>query len=102
MRIMFAVIVGVLILQAPAPEQFPGQRDHAQPPKDFFCQLKGTKGVDDAHACTCTRMQETTKADPDCCNAPPAPEDPKCSVYCWKDHCHCKVGCKIVGHNAAR
>lgn len=100
-----------LFLQEPEP--YPGQRDHARPPADWFCSREAT---DKAHWCLCSGMQENPKCpmpkpDPE---TPPVydgdeneggepagpPEDKTCKTYCHRDHCNCKVSCKDTGmHN---
>lgn len=92
-----SVILGVFFGFAAAqqaPEQYPGQSRHAEPPADYFCEQVG----DRAHRCDCPGMQH----DPMCKTPPkvdneedaPAPEESgKCSVYCWASHCHCKKAC---------
>lgn len=79
----------LLVLQGtPAPEQYPGQREHREPPPGYFCSHDAK---DAAHKCTCKRM-----AMPDehgCCGEPK--EDPTCSVYCHASRCTCEVICEV-------
>jgi hypothetical protein len=76
-----------------APEQYPGQHEHARPPEDFYCSDHPNAPKD--HACACQR--KCSKPLDDEGNEIPGPlvegEDPKCSVYCHKDKCSCSTKC---------
>jgi hypothetical protein len=81
-------LFAILFLQGP-PEAYPGQRDHAEPPKGFFCS---PTAKDAAHKCACKRMTMATPDDTHC-EQTPVEEDAKCTVYCHADHCRCPVKC---------
>lgn len=77
----------LMMAVAQVPE--PGNPGHKQPPPGEHCDHVPN---DPAHNCTCHRecKQNTDE------EGNPAPgayvqEDPKCRVYCFKDHCHCPV-----------
>lgn len=81
------------------PEAYPGQREHAKPPDGFQCTIPQL-AKDKAHACSCRRMVKNPEGDK-CCETverSEAPEDPKCTVYCHKDHCTCPIQCDTKGH----
>lgn len=101
--LMLGVLTGVLAAQEP-PEPYPGQREHHAPPEGWYCSRDAQ---DKAHWCLCTGMQPND--DPMCHKREPEPqapvedgdeggrtvppEDPKCTVYCHRSHCHCKQFC---------
>lgn len=70
------------------PEQYPGQRQHREPPPGYFC---AHDAKDAAHKCACKRMAEMDEHG--CCLAPK--EDPTCSVYCHADRCTCPITCDV-------
>lgn len=98
--ILLGISLGVTFAQE-KPEQYPGQKDHAEPPANYFCDHVG----DRAHRCDCPGMTP----DPMCKTPAPMPEDDpnteedesqptpqessKCSSFCWRDHCHCHQAC---------
>lgn len=87
-----AALVGMslgIVAAQQAPEQYPGQRDHAMPPEGWECN--GAPGTPADHKCACSNMPKDSK-DPICAVFENA-DDPKCSVYCHKDHCACKSPC---------
>ena len=99
------VLAAVLFAQAPAPEPYPGQREHRRPPEGWVCARIG-EASDAAHTCWCSGMshdvvckkEQPTPDNPDTEedeSVPQAPpEDPKCLVWCHRDRCTCKVLCK--------
>jgi hypothetical protein len=71
-----------------APEIYPGQSSHAQPPEGWFCQRQNSAlSVPPEHACRCERMY-----DPD--DPTVIREDKECSVWCHPDSCKCGVSGK--------
>lgn len=103
-----SVVLGVALGVAAAQqsEPYPGQREHQKPPDGWFCNHFG-EAEDAAHTCWCAGMshdplcKSTPKAeddpntDEDESQQPAIPsEDPKCTVYCHRDACKCKVLCK--------
>jgi hypothetical protein len=74
-------------------EQYPGQRNHAAPPEGWFCQhqysIGGVPQVPEDHICACAR---TCMDNAD--GTQSTVEDPKCAVYCHKDHCDCPTPCQ--------
>lgn len=83
--------------QAPPPEAYPGQANHAEPPAGWFCRSDDKRP---AHKCTCKKMSKATAEDPKCEETPiEPPEDRTCTVWCHKDHCLCKVECVTGGHH---
>jgi hypothetical protein len=69
-------------------EAYPGQREHKQPPKNFFCS--NHPNTPKTHKCgcqiACVKNEETGQVEEH--------EDPKCTVYCWaKTHCACEHQC---------
>lgn len=96
--VRYTILVQALAISAMAmqqPEQYPGQRDHAQPPPDVFCSPKGHKPGPGERMIECACEKTCTASDP---QNPLGPryviEDPKCSVYCWKSACKCKASCE--------
>lgn len=83
----------ILGVQTPPKEAYPGQSQHAEPPKGFYCSAQAK---DAAHKCTCKRVAIKTKEDPDCCDAVPM-EDKGCTVWCWPGHCTCPIKCETGG-----
>lgn len=77
------------------PEAYPGQHSHMRPPEGFFCS---PKAKDKAHACHCKRMS-TPSADDPVCEFQDPKEDPRCTVFCYRDRCLCPVLCEKDGHN---
>ncbi len=92
-QIRLAAAIAILFAQTPKlpPEAYPGQRDHREPPKGFYCS---TTAKDAAHRCTCKRMTHATVEDKDCCQTPIEP-DSTCTVYCWESRCTCPVTCEV-------
>ncbi len=88
------VLFAVVMFQAEPPEAYPGQHQHAEPPKGWFCSP--TAKVK-AHECHCKRMTHATTDDPVCEDTHVA-EDAQCSVYCHMDHCLCPVTCSTDHH----
>jgi len=78
-----------LALAQEKPEQYPGQKDHAKPPDDWFCSAGANTPAD--HKCACKNMPKDPK-DP-ICAVYENEDDPQCSAYCHKDHCACKSLC---------
>ncbi len=72
-------------------EPYPGQREHKEPPAEFFCQHQNADlSVPPAHVCECHRKCYLDTAG----GEHETPETSQCTVFCWKDHCHCPVeGC---------
>jgi hypothetical protein len=88
---MRLLVVGLLALLAAAP--LPQERP--APPKGWFCSNAPNAPKD--HKCDCHR---------ECVRRPPdggsqgegggstvVIEDPKCKVYCHKEHCACPIKC---------
>lgn len=89
---MAAVLIGLslgIVAAQEKPEQYPGQKDHAEPPKDWVCS--GAPNTPADHKCACSNMPKDSK-DP-ICAVYENQDDPQCSVYCHKDHCACKSSC---------
>ena len=71
----------------PLPGQ--GNPGHHQPAPDENC-VHNEK--DPAHNCVCHReCKQKTDEDGNPADGAYVQEDPKCRVYCFKDHCHCPV-----------
>lgn len=103
------LLLGVLVFAQVPAEPYPGQRNHEKPPEGWFCERFET-APDQAHTCWCSGMNH----DPVCKKPDPVPddpatdedesqpqappEDPKCLVWCHRDHCTCKVLCKDSIH----
>ena len=67
----------------------PGNPGHQQPAPGESC-VHNTN--DPAHNCTCHReCKQNTDDDGNPAEGVFVQEDPKCRVYCFKDHCHCPV-----------
>jgi len=69
-------------------EQYPGQGEHSEPPKNFYCSNHPLTPA--KHKCAC---------EPSCVKNENGEmemhPDPKCTVYCWeKDHCACGHQCE--------
>lgn len=80
-----------------APEAYPGQRQHKEPPKGWFC---APTGKDAAKNCHCKRMGHPTKEDPDCEFLDEVVNDSTCTVYCWETgHCLCHITCENPAHH---
>ncbi len=82
-------------IQQTPPEAYPGQRQHAVPPKGFFCSAEAK---DVAHKCSCKRMSEHTTDDP-VCEDTEVQEDPTCTVFCHPLACKCKITCTMPEHH---
>lgn len=67
----------------------PGNPGHQEPAAGEHC-VHATN--DPAHNCTCHReCKQNTDDDGNPVPGAFVQEDPKCRVYCFKDHCHCPV-----------
>lgn len=84
------IIIVLGLLQTPPPEAYPGQREHREPPKNWYCS---PVAKDAAHKCQCKPMSTPTADDPKCCDTP-VTEDKTCTVYCHANHCLCPTVCK--------
>lgn len=104
LKLITSLLLGVALLaQTPAPDEpYPGQSQHQKPPDGWYCSRDA---LDKAHFCFCTGMQQNEK-----CHKKPAepvepdedgyapdpnvpPEDPTCTVWCHRSHCHCQQFC---------
>ncbi len=94
--LLTGAFLGLMALQTgqQPPEDYPGQRDHAMPPKGWYCSADA-KVV--AHKCACKRMMQSTPEDP-LCEDMPMPESPQCKVWCHAERCLCPVECKMPEH----
>lgn len=73
-----------------APEAYPGQRSHQEPPDGFMCVRQTIRlDVPPEHACSCERMYSPEDGH--------VMEDKDCTVWCWPNAC----GCGIGGHPMA-
>lgn len=88
LAVLLGLSLGVVIAQE-TPEQYPGQKDHAKPPKDYACT--GGPETPIAHRCKCKNMPKD-KDDP-VCKTYEAEDDAACFSYCHKEHCSCKSSC---------
>lgn len=74
-------------------EPYPGHDSHQAPPPGWFCQhqyyVDGKPQVEPSHVCMCDR-----KCMENADGEPYTVEDPKCTVYCHKDHCDCPTPCQ--------
>jgi hypothetical protein len=98
----------VLMAQAPS-EPYPGQREHKEPPEGFFCSRLG-EAQDAAHTCWCSGMShdpmckkddpqaDDPATDQDESQPTAPPDDAKCTTYCYRARCLCKVLCKDSVH----
>jgi len=67
----------------------PGNPGHNEPAEGEHC-VHDSK--DAAHNCSCHReCKQNTDDDGNPAKGAFVQEDPKCRVYCFKDHCHCPV-----------
>ncbi len=67
----------------------PGNPGHTEPAPGEHCVHSAS---DPAHNCTCHReCKQNTDDDGNPVPGGHVQEDPKCRVYCFKDHCHCPV-----------
>ena len=85
--ILIAVLMAAVANGGQEREAYPGQSSHATPPKGWYCTTDKRAAKD--HQCDCHRECGTDDAG----KKTPAPEDPKCTVWCHKDHCGCPVKC---------
>lgn len=91
MRLLLALLTATLVLAQQPDEPYPGQRNHQEPPKDWYCMGQNYElSVPPAHVCACERMCDTETGQ--------LHEDQKCTVYCHHDHCHCQ----IANHQACK
>lgn len=89
--LLLALLVAVQVTQDPPREQYPGQSQHAEPPKDWFCMPQNyTLTVPPDHACNCERSCDETTGK--------IREDQKCGSFCHADHCKCEVSNKAMCH----
>ncbi|HET9832697.1 MAG TPA: hypothetical protein VFP91_13330 [Vicinamibacterales bacterium] len=79
-----------LILRAQNEElPAPGNPGHTEPGPGEHCVHAAN---DPAHNCSCHReCKQNTDDDGNPVPGGHVEEDPKCRVYCFKDHCHCPV-----------
>jgi hypothetical protein len=75
-------------------EAYPGQRNHAEPPKGWTCTQHPNVPKSSPHHCECQRtcVQNTDQ------NGQPmegmhVAEDSKCKVYCHPKSCACPTSC---------
>ena len=67
----------------------PGNPGHQQPAPGESCVHNAS---DPAHNCACHReCKQNTDDDGNPTEGAYVQEDPKCRVYCFKDHCHCPI-----------
>src|SRR5262245_59761430 len=89
-----ALAVTVTAFAQVRPEQFPGQSEHREPPKDWMCSNLPNAPKD--HKCDCKRSC-AKPIDPESGEEMAGPmtvqEDRACAVWCWPDHCTCPVKC---------
>jgi hypothetical protein len=101
--LLLAFFVGVLFAQD-APEPYPGQSEHREPPVGWFCwpAQNAEHLKTEAHACDCRGMVEdkdpmcTTQGEDEDGNPIEVPlgESAKCKAWCHKSHCTCARLCK--------
>jgi hypothetical protein len=80
----------VVLMLAQSPNPFP---NHETPPKGWMCRPATSEHEAQtvAKACVCLGMS----TNPECQPMNEAPkDDPKCRVYCHRDHCGCVVNCE--------
>jgi len=82
---LLAFAVAFAMAQGPVPP--PGNPGHQQPPPGAAC-VHNMK--DPAHNCTCHRECKDTEGE-DGKQETFVQEDPKCRVFCYKEHCHCPI-----------
>jgi hypothetical protein len=70
-------------------EDYPGQRDHLEPPKGWYCTHD--KRAPKTHQCTCYRMCGKDKA-----GNPTLAEDVTCKTYCHPKSCSCPTSCETT------
>lgn len=90
------LLLAVLSLgvQGQTPEAYPGQHDHEKPPEGWYCEPQTPRyTIPPDHVCACRRMEITEVTTGECVKNPDGSnyvtEDPKCAVWCHKDHCKC-------------
>lgn len=89
----YVLALMLVLAQAPAPpEDYPGQREHQQPPPGWFCAHHDTVH---AKACGCKRMNQAED-----CETGPITEDRACRVWCHPTFCRCPVNCKPTNPEA--
>jgi hypothetical protein len=67
----------------------PGNPGHQRPAPGERCVHDAS---DPAHNCACHReCKQNTDDDGNPAEGAHVQEDPKCRVYCFKDHCHCPI-----------
>jgi hypothetical protein len=67
----------------------PGNPGHQRPSPGESCVHNDG---DPAHNCSCHReCKQNTDDDGNPTEGASVQEDPKCRVYCFKDHCHCPI-----------
>jgi len=67
----------------------PVLQERPEPPKGWFCS--NAPNAPKNHKCDCHR--ECVKPSPDSDAPATVVEDPKCKVYCHKEHCACPIKC---------
>lgn len=102
---MFPLLLILTLFTMPAVAQQQPQPQHKAPPADFFCS-RDTH--DRAHFCVCSGMKDNPACPMPHAENPPdsgdenegipsqpdqPPEDKHCTVYCYRDHCHCMTMC---------
>ena len=101
--LLLTLLTGALLAQD-APEPYPGQREHKEPPSGWYCQpaQHAQDLAANPHACECRGMRDQ---DPyPYCWAPgedengnqveqPVGENARCKAWCHKSHCLCAHRC---------
>ncbi len=85
---LLAFAVGAVAAQQDPGDAYPGQHDHAEPPKGWYCF---PDAKEPSHRCACKNMARD-KDDPVCLKD--TEEDQACAVWCHKDHCGCQMACE--------
>lgn len=100
--IWMAMLFGAVLLAQGGKEAYPGQSEHKEPPKGWYCVPTDTakRMESDPHACDCLGMISdpmcTTKGQDESGNeveTPRSNENAKCRVWCFRDRCTCTRLC---------
>lgn len=87
--ILVIVAIAAIVNGGQQREAYPGQSEHREPPKGWFCSSHPNAPLDHQCACekTCTKNDDGTVTIKE--DSMPG----RCKVYCHPSHCTCPIKC---------